>query len=169
MIYKRFKTCFVISLGNKAYKEIKKDSFLLLSLIMILVVFDSRCFFSTVEDCHFVVAICSFDSTIIRKSYHHEPIDLSRRKDDEYRVIERPMLAICLSGTPGQLYTLTPQAEDGTFSRITCYHMPFKAEFRDVLVESANTNSDSYTLRDRFFQLGWQYKQRREAFFRGGK
>ena len=108
-------------------------------------------------------------STIIRKSYHHEPIDLSRRKDDEYRVIERPMLAICLSGTPGQLYTLTPQAEDGTFSRITCYHIPFKAEFRDVLVESANTNSDSYTLRDRFFQLGKLYKQRRESFFRGGK
>ena len=107
-------------------------------------------------------------STIIRKSYHHEPIDLSRRKDDEYRVIERPMLAICLSGTPGQLYTLTPQAEDGTFSRITCYHMPFKAEFRDVLVESANTNSDNYTLRERFFQLGKLYKQRRESFFRGG-
>ncbi len=107
-------------------------------------------------------------STIIRKSYHHEPIDLSRRKDDEYRVIERPMLAICLSGTPGQLYTLTPQAEDGTFSRITCYHMPFKAEFRDVLVESANTISESYTLRDRFFLLGKLYKQRREAFFRGG-
>lgn len=108
-------------------------------------------------------------STIIRKSYHHEPIDLSRRKDDEYRVIERPMLAICLSGTPGQLYTLTPQAEDGTFSRITCYHMPFKAEFRDVLVESANTNSDCPTLRERFFQLGKLYKQRRESFFRGGK
>lgn len=107
-------------------------------------------------------------STIIRKSYHHEPIDLSRRKDDEYRVIERPMLAICLSGTPGQLYTLTPQAEDGTFSRITCYHIPFKAEFREVLVESANTNSDSYTLRDRFFQLGRLYKQHREAFFHGG-
>ena len=106
-------------------------------------------------------------STIIRKSYHHEPIDLSRRKDDEYRVIERPMLAICLSGTPGQLYTLTPQAEDGTFSRITCYHMPFKAEFRDVLVESINTNSDCHTLRERFFQLGKLYKQRREAFFRG--
>ena len=107
-------------------------------------------------------------STIIRKSYHHEPIDLSRRKDDEYRVIERPMLAICLSGTPGQLYTLTPQAEDGTFSRITCYHMPFKAEFRDVLVESVSHNSDNYTLRERFFQLGKLYKQRREAFFRGG-
>ena len=107
-------------------------------------------------------------STIIRKSYHHEPIDLSRRKDDEYRVIERPMLAICLSGTPGQLYTLTPQAEDGTFSRITCYHMPFKVEFRDVLVESVSHNSDNYTLRERFFQLGRLYKQRREAFFRGG-
>ena len=107
-------------------------------------------------------------STIIRKSYHHEPIDLSRRKDDEYRVIERPMLAICLSGTPGQLYTLTPQAEDGTFSRITCYHMPFKAEFRDVLVESVSHNSDNFTLRERFFQLGKLYKQRRESFFRGG-
>ena len=107
-------------------------------------------------------------STIIRKSYHHEPIDLIRRKDDEYRVIERPMLAICLSGTPGQLYTLTPQAEDGTFSRITCYHMPFKAEFRDVLVESVNRNYDNYTLRERFFQLGKLYKQRRESFFRSG-
>ena len=107
-------------------------------------------------------------STIIRKSYHHEAIDLSRRKDDEYRVIERPMLAICLSGTPGQLYTLTPQAEDGTFSRITCYHMPFKAEFRDVLVESVNHNYDNYTLRERFLQLGKLYKQRRESFLRGG-
>lgn len=107
-------------------------------------------------------------STIIRKSYHHEPIDLSRRKDDEYRAIERPMLTICLSGTPGQLYTLTPQAEDGTFSRITCYHIPFKTEFRDVLVESSYNDSDCYSLRDRFFQLGRKYKQRREAFFRGG-
>ena len=108
-------------------------------------------------------------STIIRKSYHHEPIDLSRRKDDEYRVIERPMLAICLSGTPGQLYTLTPQTEDGTFSRITCYHMPFKTEFRDVLLESSSYfDSTGYTLRDKFFQLGKKYKQLREAFFRGG-
>lgn len=63
---------------------------------------------------------------------------------------------------------MTPQAEDGTFSRITCYHMPFKAEFRDVLVESVSHNSDNYTLRERFFQLGKLYKQRRESFFRGG-
>ena len=108
-------------------------------------------------------------STIIRKGFHHEPIDLNRRKDDEYRVIENPMLAVCLSGTPGQLYTLTPQAEDGTFSRITCYHIPFKMEFRNVLVERTSyEQGKDVSLRDRFYQLGIKYKLMREAFFRGG-
>ena len=111
-------------------------------------------------------------TTIIRKSYHHEPIDQSRRKDDEHRAIECPKLAICLSGTPGQLYTLTPQAEDGTFSRITCYHIPFKMEFRNVLAEPAATGKvacDGVSLRDKFWQLGMRYKRMREAFFRGGE
>lgn len=108
-------------------------------------------------------------STILRKGYHHETIDLNRRKDDEYRVIERPMLAICLSGTPGQLHKLTPQAEDGTFSRITCYHMPFQMEFRDVLTEqSTMASSNGLSLRDRFFQLGLRYKRMREDFLMGG-
>ncbi len=111
-------------------------------------------------------------TTIIRKGYHHEPIDLSRRKDDEYRAIECPKLAICLSGTPGQLYTLTPQAEDGTFSRITCYHIPFKMEFRNVLAEpvaNGGSSCDGVSLRDKFWQLGVRYKRMREAFFRGGE
>jgi hypothetical protein len=136
-------------------------------------------------ECDTLSAILKSDygdySTIIRKSYHHEPIDLNRRKDDEYRVIETPKLAICLSGTPGQLYTLTPQAEDGTFSRITCYHVPFKMEFRNVLAEhSANGQGRTSSfggrpnagvgssLRDRFRQLGVKYKRMYEAFFRGG-
>ncbi len=127
-------------------------------------------------ECDTLSAILKSDygdySTIIRKSYHHEPIDLNRRKDDEYRVIETPKLAICLSGTPGQLYTLTPQAEDGTFSRITCYHVPFKMEFRNVLAEQGlranSTNGAGGSLREKFFQLGKKYKQMYDAFFRGG-
>lgn len=76
------------------------------------------------------------------------------------------MLAVCLSGTPGQLYTLTPQAEDGTFSRITCYHIPFKMEFRNVLVERTSyEQGKDVSLRDRFYQLGIKYKLMRELSF----
>ncbi len=108
-------------------------------------------------------------TTIIRKAYHHEPIDIKRRKENEDRLVEHPMLAICLSGTPEQLYTLTPKAEDGTFSRITCYHIPFKMDFRDVLSESSfSEGKHSSSLRDVYYQLGLRYKRMRETFFRGG-
>jgi hypothetical protein len=79
---------------------------------------------------------------------------LKRRKDDEYRVIENPVLAVCLSGTPGQLYILIPQAEDGTFSRITYYHIPFKMVFCNVLVERTSyEQGKDVSLRNRFYQL----------------
>jgi len=108
-------------------------------------------------------------TVIVRKAYHHETIDMKRRKDNEDRVIEHPMLAICLSGTPEQLYSLTPKAEDGTFSRLTCYHIPFKIDFRDVLAESSSSDGKFLgSLRDTFLQLGLKYKRMREAFFRGG-
>lgn len=109
-------------------------------------------------------------STILRKGYHHEPIDLCRRKDNEHRSIEHPMITLCLSGTPEQLYTLTPRASNGTFSRITCYYIPFKIGFGNVLSEGDTSNGViGSSLKDKFHQLGLKYKRMREAFFRGGQ
>ena len=108
-------------------------------------------------------------SSYLRKGYHHEPIEMSRRKDNEFRVIEKPMLAVCLSGTPEQLHTLTPDAENGLFSRILTYHIPFKAEFRDTLVSDIGGGDYNVSVSDQFYQLGERYKLRREAFFRGGE
>jgi len=107
-------------------------------------------------------------STYLRKGYHHEPIELSRRKDNEFRNIEKPMIAVCLSGTPEQLHTLTPDSENGLFSRILYYHVPFKVEFRDTLMEEDNCTS-GISLRDRYYQLGIKYQRMRDAFLRGGE
>ena len=108
-------------------------------------------------------------SSYLRKAYHHEPIEISRRKDNEFRCIEEPKLALCLSGTPEQLHTLTPDAENGLYSRILTYHIPFKAEFRDTLVEDAfDDDVISSSLRERFYKLGLKYQHMRESFFRGG-
>lgn len=108
-------------------------------------------------------------SSYLRKAYHHEPIEISRRKDNEFRCIEEPKLALCLSGTPEQLHTLTPDAENGLYSRILTYHIPFRAEFRDTLVEDAfDDDVISSSLRERFYKLGLKYQQMRESFFRGG-
>lgn len=108
-------------------------------------------------------------SSYLRKAYHHEPIEISRRKDNEFRCIEEPKLALCLSGTPEQLHTLTPDAENGLYSRILTYHIPFRAEFRDTLVEDAfDDDVISSSLRERFYKLGLKYQHMRESFFRGG-
>lgn len=109
-------------------------------------------------------------SIILRKGYHHELIEMCRRKDNEHRSIERPMITLCLSGTPEQLYALTPRASNGTFSRITCYHIPFKVGFGNVLSEGNNSDGTvGRSLKEKFHQLGLKYKLMREAFFRGGQ
>ena len=102
-------------------------------------------------------------SVILRKAFHHENIDLNRRKDKEYRDIERPMLAVCLSGTPEQLQSLTPDTKNGLFSRILYYHIPFKLEFADTLNEDKDSKDD-VSLRDKFYKLGEEFKEMRDAF-----
>ncbi len=72
-------------------------------------------------------------SDMLRKSFHHETISLSRKTNDEYISIKEPKISIALSGTPGQVGNLISSAEDGLFSRFIFY--TFKVEeqlWRDV-------------------------------------
>jgi hypothetical protein len=52
-----------------------------------------------------------------RKAFHHEIISYNHRKDREYVELETPRLSALLSGTPKQVSTLIPNAENGLFSR----------------------------------------------------
>jgi hypothetical protein len=56
-------------------------------------------------------------SDILRKILHNEPISLSRKTNNEYYEVQSPKMSLLLSGTPGQVFKLINNKEDGLFSR----------------------------------------------------
>ena len=90
-----------------------------------------------------------------RKAFHHETISYYRRTDREYVDIENPCLSAVLSGTPGQVQALIPNAENGLFSRFLFYFMNVKPIWKDVFAHQSGQGLDAYfdTLGADFFQL----------------
>lgn len=60
-------------------------------------------------------------SDLLRKSFHHEKVSLSRKSNNEYIDIAQPRLSVALSGTPSQVFNIISSAEDGLFSRFIFY------------------------------------------------
>jgi hypothetical protein len=60
-------------------------------------------------------------SDLLRKSFHHEKISVSRKTDGEYVEVNNPQLSIALSGTPKQVFNIISSAEDGLLSRFMYY------------------------------------------------
>lgn len=87
-----------------------------------------------------------------RKAFHHETISYYRRTDREYVDIEKPCLSTVLSGTPKQVATLIPNAENGLFSRFMFYYMNIKPTWKNVF-----QNSDKVGLDDYYNQLGSEF------------
>ena len=87
-----------------------------------------------------------------RKAFHHEIISYNRRKDREFVELETPRLSALLSGTPKQVSTLIPNAENGLFSRFIFYYMNILPVWKDVFA-----GDDSQTLDDYFRYLGNQF------------
>ena len=67
-----------------------------------------------------------------RKAFHHETISYNRRKDKEFVELEKPRLSALLSGTPKQILSLIPDAENGLFSRFIFYYMNIRLVWNDV-------------------------------------
>ncbi|MDL2312869.1 DUF3987 domain-containing protein [Bacteroidales bacterium OttesenSCG-928-B11] len=84
-----------------------------------------------------------------RKAFHHEKISYLRRKDREYVTLENPKLSVLLSGTPRQVKTLIPDAENGLFSRFIFYCMNIRLQWIDVFAYN-----ESESLDQRFNRLG---------------
>ena len=55
-------------------------------------------------------------SDILRNTFDHERISYNRRTDHEYRELKETFLSMVLSGTPNQVKSLIPSAENGLFS-----------------------------------------------------
>ena len=89
-----------------------------------------------------------------RKAFHHETISYYRRTDREYVDIEKPCLSTVLSGTPKQVATLIPNAENGLFSRFMFYYMNIKPTWKNVFQNSSNVGLDDY-----YTQLGNEFLQ----------
>jgi hypothetical protein len=87
-----------------------------------------------------------------RKAFHHETISYNRRKDREYVELETPRLSALLSGTPKQVSTLIPNAENGLFSRFIFYYMNILPIWKDVFAGDSDQTLDDY-----FRYLGNQF------------
>ena len=72
---------------------------------------------------------------LLRKAFHHERVASSRKTDNELIRIERPRLALLLSGTPGQFPRLIPDSESGLVSRLLLYTCRNEAVWQDVSPE----------------------------------
>src|SRR5690606_34973053 len=66
-------------------------------------------------------------SHLLRKAAEHEPFAAQRKGASLF--VERPELAICRAGTPGQFLRLIPSSEDGLFSRMAWLYVPAVEEW----------------------------------------
>jgi hypothetical protein len=71
-------------------------------------------------------------SDIIRKAFHHEPITLLRKTNDEHLELDRSYLSMVLSGTPKQVENLLSSIENGFFSRFLFYSFSQNIKWKNV-------------------------------------
>ena len=87
-----------------------------------------------------------------RKAFHHESISYLRKKDHEFVEIVKPKFSAVLSGTPQQIFSLIPNAENGLFSRFIFYVMETELVWHDMFAYSEGTTAD-----EQFKQIGQDF------------
>lgn len=102
-----------------------------------------------------------------RNAFQHEPISYYRRTDKEYVEIDRPCLSALLSGTPKQITTLIPNAENGLFSRFMFYVMNMKLIWKDVFASKTEKGLDVHfeKLGNEFYRLYQTLQAKPEVHF----
>ncbi len=102
-----------------------------------------------------------------RNAFQHEPISYYRRTDKEYVEIDRPCLSALLSGTPKQITTLIPNAENGLFSRFMFYVMNMKLIWKDVFASNTENGLDVHfeKLGNNFYSLYQTLQANPDVYF----
>lgn len=98
-------------------------------------------------------------SDLIRKSFHHEYISYSRKKDREFIEIDQPKLSVILSGTPDQVKSIIQSTENGLFSRLMFYAFEGDNMWYNVSPKANGTNRTEF-----FEELGEEVKSIHNAF-----
>ncbi len=90
-----------------------------------------------------------------RGAFHHEPISYYRRTDKEFVEINNPNLSALLTGTPNQIATLIPNAENGLFSRFIFYVMNIRNVWKNVFASKTENGLENHftSLGAEFFTL----------------
>lgn len=70
-------------------------------------------------------------SSLIRKGFHHENVEMKRRTNNEYRRVNRPHISLLLSGTRNQVTKLIDSVENGLFSRFGFYDFELDLQWKD--------------------------------------
>ncbi len=83
-------------------------------------------------------------SDMMRKSFHHEKISVSRKTDGEFVEVNSPQLSVALSGTPKQVFNIIASAEDGLFSRFIFYVFKTDAVWLDPSPKGNPINLTDY-------------------------
>jgi len=92
-------------------------------------------------------------SDLLRKAFHHEPVSLSRKTNNEYLEVENTRISLALTGTPSQVKGLITSSEDGLFSRIIFYAFKVKPVWRDVSPQNFGSDDERVSMTDHFNQL----------------
>lgn len=100
----------------------------------------------------------------LRKAFHHENISYNRRANREYVDIAEPRLSVVLSGTPRQVLSLIPDAENGLASRFLFYGIRIRPHWADVFACSEDETLDARfdLLGQRFFHF-YEHLQQSDA------
>lgn len=83
-------------------------------------------------------------STGLRMAFQHEAIRYRRRAEDERVDIPHPQLSVLISGTPDQVGTMIPSAQDGSFSRYAFMEISRKLIWEDVFEEEEMPMEEMY-------------------------
>lgn len=88
----------------------------------------------------------------LRKGAEHEAITYFRRTEREFVEILCSCIAAVLSGTPNQVPSLIPSAENGLLSRFLFYQMGIQPVWKNVFASNGHKNLEDY-----FDDLGQQF------------
>lgn len=83
-------------------------------------------------------------SDLLRKSFQHETLSLSRQSDDRFIEIKKPKLSIVLSGTPDQVKPLIESKQNGLLSRFIFYGFDEVNGWKDVSPKAHRVNYDDF-------------------------
>lgn len=101
-------------------------------------------------------------SDTLRKAFDHDRVAYNRRTDREYREVKKTYLSVLISGTPSQVKSLIPTAENGLFSRQIFYYMPSIRQWQNQF------DRNDRNLEEPFTKMGTEWKEKLKIIYMGG-